>query len=112
MEVRQVALVTHRLRSDEPHRRADGRWHDLFYSFNAGRDSGDLCAGETVAVGAGAGGVILIRHCERSVAVHAFWTHGKRSAAIHAVESSKENGVGSLAAQRTCALTLVFVLTE
>ena len=39
-----------RLRSDEPHRRADGRRHDLFNSFNAGRDSGHLCAGQAVAV--------------------------------------------------------------
>ena len=35
--------------------------------------------------------------------------HCERSAAIHAVESSKKNGVGSLAAQRTWALTPFFV---
>ena len=39
----------HRLGSHEPHRRADGRRHDLVDGADAGRDSGDLCAGQTVA---------------------------------------------------------------
>jgi hypothetical protein len=39
------------LRSHEPHRRADGGGHDFFDSADAGGDSGNLCAGETVAAG-------------------------------------------------------------
>jgi hypothetical protein len=39
----------HRLRSHEPHRRADGGRHDFLDRADAGGDSGDLCAGQAVA---------------------------------------------------------------
>ena len=45
----------HRLGSHEPHRRADGRWHDLVGGADPGGDSGDLRAGEGVGTGAGQG---------------------------------------------------------
>ena len=50
----------HGFRSDEPHRSTDGRRRVLQQGVDAGGDSGDLCAGETVAVEAGAGGVIAL----------------------------------------------------
>jgi len=46
--------------SHAPHRRADGRRHDLIDGADAGGDPGDLRAGQTVAVGAGAGGVSFV----------------------------------------------------
>jgi Cu(I)/Ag(I) efflux system membrane protein CusA/SilA len=46
----------HRLRSHEPHRRADGGWHAFIHCADAGGDSGDLCAGQAVAAGARVGG--------------------------------------------------------
>ena len=42
----------HRLGGDEPHRRADGRRHDLVDGADAGRDPGALCAGQGVGAAA------------------------------------------------------------
>jgi Cu(I)/Ag(I) efflux system membrane protein CusA/SilA len=48
----------HRLRGDEPHRRADGRRNDLLDGADPGGDPGDLRTGETVAAGSGPGKLV------------------------------------------------------
>ena len=49
-----------RLRGDEPDCCADGGRHDFIHRVDAGGDTGDLCAGEAVAAGAGAGRLMAV----------------------------------------------------
>ena len=65
----------HRLGGDEPHRRADGRRHDLVDGAHAGRDPGAVCAGQAVAVAA--------RHRSGRCSVHPCGAADARAAPLH-----------------------------